>query len=67
MYPAQTITTDHEWTAEQCLDKLVQSKQTRTQAGQPNKQIVQNAGRRSLPKQQKQFKQQQQQEQRQPT
>ena len=37
---AQTITT--EWTAEKCLDKLVQ----KTQAKQPNKQMVESALRR---------------------
>ena len=45
--------------AEKCLDK----RQTNapTQARQPNKQMVESAGRRPLPRFQKQFKQQGQQ------
>ena len=46
----QTLTT--KWTAEKCLDKRVQSKQThmQTQARQPNKQMVESESRRSVPK-----------------
>ena len=49
MSPAQTITT--EWTAEKCLDKWQTN--APTQARQPNKQMAESAGRRSLPKLQK--------------
>ena len=47
---AQIITT--EWTAEKCSEK--RQINAPTQARQPNKQIVKSAGRRSLPKQQRQ-------------
>ena len=46
MYPAQTITI--EWTAEKCLDKRQTNLQTK--ARQPDKQMIESAGRRSLPK-----------------
>ena len=50
MSPTQTMTT--EWTAEKCLGKRVQSKQTpKHELGiRINKQMVKSAGRRSLPK-----------------
>ena len=51
MYPAQTITI--EWTAEKCLDRWQTTNKLLTQAGQPNKRMVESAGRRSLPKYQK--------------
>ena len=51
MYPAQTITI--EWTAEKCLDKWQKTTNFQTPARQPNKQMVESAGRRLLPKWQK--------------
>ena len=54
MSPAQTITS--EWTEEKYLDKRQTNPQT--QARQPNKRMVKSAGRRSLPKLQRQLMQQ---------
>ena len=49
--------------AEKCLDKRQTNLQT--QAREPNKQMIESAGRRSYPKSEKQLKQQWQQRQRQ--
>ena len=51
MYPAQIITT--EWTADKCLDKRQTNAPAQAGPGQPNKQMVESAGKRLVPEQQK--------------
>ena len=46
--PAQTITT--KWTAQKFRETRTKQTNAQTQARQPNKQMVESAGRRSLPK-----------------